>query len=179
MFKFNSFRFQRQEKVSTVWLHCEVQVCDGERITCQPVSVLLFNDTKNIIAVVPIYMLLFCNFLNVFLNVIVEKAQMLLITLTVALLLISKVWHALDTKPETSKWNSAITVFSEFRSLSQSSLAHHLWELIFFQAYLISSLAADHLIDAFTILQVNLGWPNHFRLNSLNSLSMDWCRLQG
>lgn len=50
MFKFNSFRFQRQEKVSTVWLHCEVQVCDGEMITCQPVSVLLFNDTKNIIA---------------------------------------------------------------------------------------------------------------------------------
>lgn len=42
MFKFNSFRFQRQEKVSTVWLHCEVQVCDGERIVCQPVSVLLF-----------------------------------------------------------------------------------------------------------------------------------------
>uniref|UniRef100_A0A3P8SB75 Tectorin beta n=1 Tax=Amphiprion percula TaxID=161767 RepID=A0A3P8SB75_AMPPE len=37
MFKFNSFRFQRLEKVSTVWLHCEVQVCDGERLVCQPV----------------------------------------------------------------------------------------------------------------------------------------------
>ncbi|TDG97801.1 hypothetical protein EPR50_G00211500 [Perca flavescens] len=36
MFKFNSFRFQRLEKVSTVWLHCEVQVCDGERLVCQP-----------------------------------------------------------------------------------------------------------------------------------------------
>ncbi|KAM9715630.1 beta-tectorin isoform 1-T1 [Menidia menidia] len=35
-FKFNSFRFQRLEKVSTVWLHCEVQVCDGERLVCQP-----------------------------------------------------------------------------------------------------------------------------------------------
>uniref|UniRef100_A0A8C9SE01 Tectorin beta n=1 Tax=Scleropages formosus TaxID=113540 RepID=A0A8C9SE01_SCLFO len=38
MFKFNSFRFQRLEKVSTVWLHCEVQVCDGEKLFCQPVS---------------------------------------------------------------------------------------------------------------------------------------------
>lgn len=38
MFKFNSFRFQRLEKVSTVWLHCEVHVCDGERLVCQPVS---------------------------------------------------------------------------------------------------------------------------------------------
>lgn len=38
MFKFNSFRFQRLEKVSTVWLHCEVQVCDGDRLVCQPVS---------------------------------------------------------------------------------------------------------------------------------------------
>ncbi|XP_058476258.1 beta-tectorin isoform X1 [Solea solea] len=36
MFKFNSFRFQRLEKVSTVWLHCEVHVCDGERFACQP-----------------------------------------------------------------------------------------------------------------------------------------------
>ncbi|XP_029485503.1 beta-tectorin isoform X1 [Oncorhynchus nerka] len=36
MFKFNSFRFQRQEKVSTVWLHCEVGVCDGEKLSCQP-----------------------------------------------------------------------------------------------------------------------------------------------
>ncbi|KAG8008765.1 Beta-tectorin [Nibea albiflora] len=36
MFKFNSFRFQRLEKVSTVWLHCEVQVCDGDRLNCQP-----------------------------------------------------------------------------------------------------------------------------------------------
>ncbi|ROI81852.1 Beta-tectorin [Anabarilius grahami] len=36
MFKFNSFRFQRLEKVSTVWLHCEVQVCDGEKLFCQP-----------------------------------------------------------------------------------------------------------------------------------------------
>uniref|UniRef100_A0A1A8QD31 Tectorin beta n=2 Tax=Nothobranchius rachovii TaxID=451742 RepID=A0A1A8QD31_9TELE len=35
-FKFNSFRFQRLEKVSTVWLHCEVQICDGERLFCQP-----------------------------------------------------------------------------------------------------------------------------------------------
>ncbi|XP_053709342.1 beta-tectorin [Synchiropus splendidus] len=35
-FKFNSFRFQRLEKASTVWLHCEVQVCDGERLVCQP-----------------------------------------------------------------------------------------------------------------------------------------------
>lgn len=42
MFKFNSFRFQRLEKVSTVWLHCEVQVCDGERLICQPVSTTLF-----------------------------------------------------------------------------------------------------------------------------------------
>ncbi|KAG7492476.1 hypothetical protein MATL_G00014990 [Megalops atlanticus] len=38
MFKFHSFRFQRLEKVSTVWLHCEVQVCDGEKLFCQPVS---------------------------------------------------------------------------------------------------------------------------------------------
>lgn len=38
MFKFNSFRFQRLEKVSTVWLHCEVQVCDGEKLYCLPVS---------------------------------------------------------------------------------------------------------------------------------------------
>lgn len=37
-FKFHSFRFQRLEKVSTVWLHCEVQVCDGDRLVCQPVS---------------------------------------------------------------------------------------------------------------------------------------------
>uniref|UniRef100_A0A3Q3E243 Tectorin beta n=1 Tax=Labrus bergylta TaxID=56723 RepID=A0A3Q3E243_9LABR len=36
MFKFNSFRFQRLEKVSTVWLHCEVTVCDGERLNCIP-----------------------------------------------------------------------------------------------------------------------------------------------
>ncbi|TMS22295.1 Beta-tectorin [Larimichthys crocea] len=36
MFKFNSFRFQRLEKVSTVWLHCEVQVCDGDRLICHP-----------------------------------------------------------------------------------------------------------------------------------------------
>ncbi|KAL4612999.1 beta-tectorin-like [Arapaima gigas] len=36
MFKFNSFRFQKLEKVSTVWLHCEVQVCDGEKLFCQP-----------------------------------------------------------------------------------------------------------------------------------------------
>ncbi|KAG7507226.1 hypothetical protein JOB18_027736 [Solea senegalensis] len=36
MFKFNSFRFQRLDKVSTVWLHCEVHVCDGERFACQP-----------------------------------------------------------------------------------------------------------------------------------------------
>lgn len=36
MFKFNSFRFQRLEKVSTVWLHCEVHICDGERLNCQP-----------------------------------------------------------------------------------------------------------------------------------------------
>ncbi|KAM6898477.1 beta-tectorin [Lycodopsis pacificus] len=35
-FKFNSFRFQWLEKVSTVWLHCEVQICDGERLNCQP-----------------------------------------------------------------------------------------------------------------------------------------------
>ncbi|XP_019719207.1 beta-tectorin isoform X2 [Hippocampus comes] len=35
-FKFNSFRFRGQEKVSTVWLHCEVHVCDSERIACQP-----------------------------------------------------------------------------------------------------------------------------------------------
>ncbi|XP_036072917.1 beta-tectorin isoform X2 [Oryzias melastigma] len=35
-FKFNSFRFQRLEKVSTVWLHCEVQICDGERLVCEP-----------------------------------------------------------------------------------------------------------------------------------------------
>uniref|UniRef100_H3DA94 Tectorin beta n=1 Tax=Tetraodon nigroviridis TaxID=99883 RepID=H3DA94_TETNG len=35
-FKFHSFRFQRLEKVSTVWLHCEVQVCDGDRLVCQP-----------------------------------------------------------------------------------------------------------------------------------------------
>ncbi|CAG06543.1 unnamed protein product, partial [Tetraodon nigroviridis] len=33
-FKFHSFRFQRLEKVSTVWLHCEVQVCDGDRLVC-------------------------------------------------------------------------------------------------------------------------------------------------
>lgn len=39
MFKFNSFRFQKLEKVSTVWLHCEVQVCDGEKLHCVPVSV--------------------------------------------------------------------------------------------------------------------------------------------
>ncbi|XP_067345352.1 beta-tectorin isoform X1 [Channa argus] len=36
MFKFNSFRFQRLEKVSTVWLHCDVHVCDGERLVCLP-----------------------------------------------------------------------------------------------------------------------------------------------
>ncbi|XP_023695383.1 beta-tectorin [Paramormyrops kingsleyae] len=36
MFKFNSFRFQRLEKVSTVWLHCEVNICDGEKLFCQP-----------------------------------------------------------------------------------------------------------------------------------------------
>ncbi|XP_077481349.1 beta-tectorin [Stigmatopora argus] len=35
-FKFNSFRFRGVEKASTVWLHCEVQVCDGERLICQP-----------------------------------------------------------------------------------------------------------------------------------------------
>uniref|UniRef100_A0AAY4F078 ZP domain-containing protein n=1 Tax=Denticeps clupeoides TaxID=299321 RepID=A0AAY4F078_9TELE len=36
-FKFNSFRFQRLEKVSTVWLHCDVQLCDGEKLYCQPI----------------------------------------------------------------------------------------------------------------------------------------------
>ncbi|MGH0150293.1 UNVERIFIED_CONTAM: hypothetical protein FKN15_017274 [Acipenser sinensis] len=36
MFKFNSFRFQLMEKVSTVWLHCQVQICDSEKRTCQP-----------------------------------------------------------------------------------------------------------------------------------------------
>ncbi|XP_077406113.1 beta-tectorin isoform X1 [Vanacampus margaritifer] len=36
-FKFNSFRFRGQEKVSTVWLHCEVSVCDSERLVCQPI----------------------------------------------------------------------------------------------------------------------------------------------
>lgn len=36
MFKFNSFRFQRLEKVSTVWLHCEVHICDSERLHCIP-----------------------------------------------------------------------------------------------------------------------------------------------
>ncbi|XP_061121112.1 beta-tectorin [Syngnathus typhle] len=35
-FKFNSFRFGGQEKLSTVWLHCEVYVCDSERLVCQP-----------------------------------------------------------------------------------------------------------------------------------------------
>ncbi|XP_061612725.1 beta-tectorin isoform X1 [Phyllopteryx taeniolatus] len=35
-FKFNSFRFRDQEKASIVWLHCEVHVCDGERLVCQP-----------------------------------------------------------------------------------------------------------------------------------------------
>lgn len=40
-FKFHSFRFQRLEKASTVWLHCEVQVCDGDRLVCQPVSIPL------------------------------------------------------------------------------------------------------------------------------------------
>ncbi|KTF92330.1 hypothetical protein cypCar_00046491 [Cyprinus carpio] len=33
MFKFNSFRFQRLEKVSTVWLHCEVQTPCTSRST--------------------------------------------------------------------------------------------------------------------------------------------------
>lgn len=42
-FKFHSFRFQRLEKVSTVWLHCEVQVCDGDRLVCQPVSLPLLQ----------------------------------------------------------------------------------------------------------------------------------------
>nr|XP_015202922.1 PREDICTED: beta-tectorin [Lepisosteus oculatus] len=36
MFKFNSFRFQLLEKVSTVWLHCEVHICDSEKLFCQP-----------------------------------------------------------------------------------------------------------------------------------------------
>ncbi|XP_066549585.1 beta-tectorin isoform X2 [Amia ocellicauda] len=36
IFKFNSFRFQLLEKVSTVWLHCEVQICDSEKSFCQP-----------------------------------------------------------------------------------------------------------------------------------------------
>ncbi|KAJ8365225.1 hypothetical protein SKAU_G00140560 [Synaphobranchus kaupii] len=36
MFKFHSFRFQRLEKVSTVWLHCEVHVCDSEKLYCVP-----------------------------------------------------------------------------------------------------------------------------------------------
>uniref|UniRef100_A0A8K9Y0Y2 Tectorin beta n=1 Tax=Oncorhynchus mykiss TaxID=8022 RepID=A0A8K9Y0Y2_ONCMY len=45
MFKFNSFRFQRQEKVSTVWLHCEVGVCDGEKLSCQPVSMTFYHPT--------------------------------------------------------------------------------------------------------------------------------------
>uniref|UniRef100_A0A4W5KRT6 Tectorin beta n=1 Tax=Hucho hucho TaxID=62062 RepID=A0A4W5KRT6_9TELE len=45
MFKFNSFRFQRQEKVSTVWLHCEVGVCDGEKLSCQPVSMTFYRPT--------------------------------------------------------------------------------------------------------------------------------------
>lgn len=36
-FKFNSFRFQRLDKVSTVWLHCDVQLCDGEKLYCQPI----------------------------------------------------------------------------------------------------------------------------------------------
>ncbi|XP_035258143.1 beta-tectorin isoform X2 [Anguilla anguilla] len=36
MFKFHSFRFQRLEKVSTVWLHCEVHVCDSEKLYCLP-----------------------------------------------------------------------------------------------------------------------------------------------
>ncbi|XP_034050468.1 beta-tectorin isoform X2 [Thalassophryne amazonica] len=36
MFKFNSFRFQWLEKVSTVWLHCEVHICDGEKLVCLP-----------------------------------------------------------------------------------------------------------------------------------------------
>ncbi|XP_075896614.1 beta-tectorin [Nelusetta ayraudi] len=35
-FKFHSFRFQRLEKSSTVWLHCEVQVCDSDRLPCRP-----------------------------------------------------------------------------------------------------------------------------------------------
>lgn len=42
-FKFHSFRFQRLEKVSTVWLHCEVQVCDGDRLVCQPVGTPLLE----------------------------------------------------------------------------------------------------------------------------------------
>uniref|UniRef100_A0A673J9U2 Beta-tectorin-like n=1 Tax=Sinocyclocheilus rhinocerous TaxID=307959 RepID=A0A673J9U2_9TELE len=50
MFKFNSFRFQRLEKVSTVWLHCEVQVCDGDKLFCQPVSdsinLMLFTESE-------------------------------------------------------------------------------------------------------------------------------------
>lgn len=37
-FKFHSFRFQRLDKSSTVWLHCEVQVCDSDRLPCRPVS---------------------------------------------------------------------------------------------------------------------------------------------
>lgn len=39
-FKFHSFRFQRLDKSSTVWLHCEVQVCDSDRLPCRPVSLL-------------------------------------------------------------------------------------------------------------------------------------------
>ncbi|XP_028649278.2 beta-tectorin [Erpetoichthys calabaricus] len=36
MFKFNSFRFQLLEKVSTVWLHCDVEICDSEKMSCLP-----------------------------------------------------------------------------------------------------------------------------------------------
>lgn len=55
-FKFHSFRFQRLDKSSTVWLHCEVQVCDSDRLPCRPVSLrplgpqlLLFIGSKVIV----------------------------------------------------------------------------------------------------------------------------------
>ncbi|XP_028332328.1 beta-tectorin isoform X2 [Gouania willdenowi] len=46
-FKFNSFRFQRLEKVSTVWLHCEVHICDSERLACQPSPCLARSLTQS------------------------------------------------------------------------------------------------------------------------------------
>ncbi|XP_005996340.1 beta-tectorin [Latimeria chalumnae] len=39
MFKFNSFRFRHSLGVSKVWLHCDINVCDNEKLNCFQIKV--------------------------------------------------------------------------------------------------------------------------------------------